>query len=207
MDVRRHPARLFEWKRQVCPKSPGDPSTNMPCSQTPAGLGARPGGSVLMQVTPRVRPSIQRSAVAFHTSPGCRPRERFTFRGSVTRPAGSLSTPVDPRSPPDHARLVWPAFPGRFCTWARSRGFRVASYISSPLLSFLGARRKVSGVCRARRRVPGGWELVERIPAGPLAAPDQAENVERPRSRQEGAASPMRSSCRSEKPCEDSSSV
>jgi hypothetical protein len=153
------PVPEFEWRRQVCPKFLGDPNTSMPCSQTPAGLGARPCGSLRGRVTPQ--PSFGRSALRCCLPP--LPLRRLPrsaeFRGSIARPTCSLSTLRHLVSPSGHARLAsggWPAL-----TWqARPAGsqwrFQICSYISSPSSRLLLAQGSFLRPSRSRPTLPNG---------------------------------------------------
>jgi hypothetical protein len=88
-----------EWRRWMS-QVPGEPSTLMPCSLTPAGPRHQANYNV------STRPLLFATARAPTT---------IAFRGSIAGPRRSLSTLRNLKLPPDHARLAsgrWPALPG-----------------------------------------------------------------------------------------------
>ena len=87
-----------EWRRWVS-QVPGEPSTLMPCSQTPAGPRHQANYSA------STRPLLVKTA---------RAPANMGFRGSIAGPRRSLSTLRPLESPPIDARLAsgrWPTLP------------------------------------------------------------------------------------------------
>ncbi len=121
---------LSERRKQDLPSSRQILSIHALLPSDPGGTGA-PGHSALAML-----PSTSDTVSAPTTS---------KFRGSITRPASSLSTASQLRLPERHARLTsgwWPPLPGRASTRRIcSESFRVTHLTSSLPLSPSFARR------------------------------------------------------------------
>ena len=107
----------------------------MPCSQTPAGLSARPG--VPHVQLPRDRSvDLQRLGVAFRLLQNVGPASDQNF-GALSHGLHArclrFALTGRPVSTQDSLQVGGQPCPGKLIAcWAPTRGFRVASYISSP---------------------------------------------------------------------------
>ena len=128
------PNRVFRHGDNRISRVPGRSPRYMPCShQTPAGPE---------------RQAIQRPRCCLPLLTRRR-LPQFGFRGSITRPASSLSTLRSPGYPGNHARLAsgrWPTLPRRDSTRRIcSEGFRNDSshVISSPFPELCSAHARL----------------------------------------------------------------